>query len=145
MRCTDTCSRNIERDDFVAESFQVKLHLVEYQPVIPTNKAGNVFANNPPWRNLAYSAKHVGPQVTLVFSAFLLAGEAVGLAGESACNNVNCAMVFCKVCFSNVVQGIGLGKVVAQHLLAEWVPLAPGNGFPAHPTGGKAKASNSFK
>ena len=39
----------------------------------------------------------------------------------------------------------GFGEVVTQHTLAKFIPFAPCNGFPSHPSCGEAKASNTFK
>jgi hypothetical protein len=62
----DGASWNQKREDFVAFSFQVSLHLVEYQPSIPTKQAANVFAHNPTWLNLPNCSKHLWPEVAVI-------------------------------------------------------------------------------
>jgi hypothetical protein len=64
-------SWNQKREDFVPFSFQVRLHLVEYQSPVPINKPANVFAHDPTWLNLSNCSKHFWPEV-----AFILFTEA---------------------------------------------------------------------
>jgi hypothetical protein len=54
---------------FVPFSFQVSLHLVEYQPSIPISNSENVFAHDPTRPNLANRSKHVRPEVALILLA----------------------------------------------------------------------------
>jgi len=74
--------------------------------------------------------------VALVVLALSFSCRGVGLAGEAPGDNVDFSMVFIKVGFGNVAEALGVGEVVAQDALAELVPLAPGEGLPAHPVGG---------
>jgi hypothetical protein len=76
----DGTSWKYKRLYFVPLSFQVSLHLVEYHPSIPTNKAANVFAHNPCRLNFPYCSKHFGPEMALIFFTKPLSGVAVGLA-----------------------------------------------------------------
>ncbi|HTN16285.1 MAG TPA: hypothetical protein VL092_01295 [Chitinophagaceae bacterium] len=47
VRGIDSSSRKSIHLNFVSFSFQVRLHLFENHPLIPTNNSGNIFAYDP--------------------------------------------------------------------------------------------------
>jgi len=82
---------------FVPFSFQVSLHLVEYQSSIPRSKAENILAHDPCRANLSYDPKHLRPEVSSILFAESLPGGAVRLAWKSAGEDVDASSVNGKV------------------------------------------------
>jgi hypothetical protein len=87
--CADACSWKYARPYFVPRSFQVSAHLFEDHASVPISEAANVFAHNVGRGSFAYDSQHFGPQVAFVVLAQSLSCGAVGLAWESAANNVH--------------------------------------------------------
>lgn len=69
MRCVDGASWNNKRLRLITFAFQIREHLVEYQASVPSNKAANVFTDDPSGTKLAYDAKHLRPEVAIIFRA----------------------------------------------------------------------------
>jgi hypothetical protein len=61
VRRVDACSRKYDRKDFVAFTFQVSAHRVEYQPLIPTNEAANVLRHDIRGASLSNNSEHFRP------------------------------------------------------------------------------------
>jgi hypothetical protein len=78
--CAHTRSWKYIRLYFVPFSFQVSLHLVEYQPSIPINKPENIFAHDPFWANFSNNSKHFWPEVAFIFFPQPFPGCGVWLA-----------------------------------------------------------------
>jgi hypothetical protein len=83
MGSVDGASWKYKRLDFVPCSFQVSLHLVEYHPVIPTNKAAYIFAHDPARANFPNCSKHMRPEVSVILFAKSFTCCAVRLAREA--------------------------------------------------------------
>jgi hypothetical protein len=131
--------------DFVPFSFQISLHLVEYQPSIPINKAENVFAHDPFRLNLPNASKHMGPEMSLVIFPQSFSCCAVGLAWEASGNNVDSSSVNSEICLRDVIVRFCFREMMFKYFLAELVPFTMEYVFPAHPFGRKIKPTNAAK
>ena len=58
--------------------------------------------------------------------------DAVWLAGETACENINCVCIDREIGLFDIAMASGIGEVVAEYGLAKWVVLAPCHRLPAH-------------
>jgi hypothetical protein len=85
MRRPDGTSRNNERRRGVATSLQV----IEYGVEAELNVSSNVLANDPSRPELSYEAMHLRPEVARVLLAASAAGDAEGLAGIAAADEVD--------------------------------------------------------
>lgn len=77
----DGTSRNNNRPAGVADAFQVSRHSVE--PIL-ANRSRNLFSHNDRGPTGANETKEDGPEVPFVRLAFLLTGDAKGLAGGAS-------------------------------------------------------------
>jgi hypothetical protein len=125
--------------DLVAFTFQVRAHLVEYQPVIPTNNPANILAHDPPWFDLSNCSKHVRPEVALVIFTESASCDRVWLAGESPCEDVDSSSMRSKRDVCDVFITDCFGEVVLQNSATEGVPLAVEYILPTHPFGSEIK------
>jgi len=141
----DTCSRKYKRLYLVAFSFQVSAHLLEYHAFAPINNSANVFAHHVAWLNLLNCSKLLRPQVAWIVNAFLLAGSAVWLAGETSCEHVNFSAPNREVCCGDVCILCCFRKMVFQYLSAPWVNFAIEGVLPAHPLCSQVKTANTCK
>jgi hypothetical protein len=98
--------------DFVTFIFQVSAHGLEYQSVVPSKYAVNIFTNDPAGLHFSYASKHLRPEVAVVRRAFSLSGCAEWLAWESTCKDVNSASPNSEICGIDVGVGGGIGPVV---------------------------------
>jgi hypothetical protein len=80
----DGDSWNNERPYFVTFRFQVSAHLFEYHAFVPSNKAANIFTDDPSRPELSNNPKHFRPEVAVVRRSLSSSGLAEGLARESA-------------------------------------------------------------
>lgn len=81
-------SWNNKRLDAVTFAFQVKVDLLEYHASVPSNEAANILTDNPPWMKLSYDAKHLRPEVAIIFCTSPFAGGRKRLTGEAACEDI---------------------------------------------------------
>lgn len=139
MRRTDGTSRNNNRRDFIAETFQVKTHTFECH----ADDASNIFTTDPTGPNFRDNASHFRPEVTGIGCAFSFPSKAPRLTGEPTSNDVsgNCSAVE----LSNIAIILHPWKVLLQHFAAVGVDLTEPNRLPAHPPRGKSKPANSRK
>jgi hypothetical protein len=129
MGSTDGSSRNNKRPRGVAETFQVREHIIERQ----RDETSNVFANNPSGSCECNDAAHFRPEVAVVLFAFLLSGDAEGLTGEASADEIDSSKPTQSLCVKgvNVVEARNVGPVLAQNGSAVFISLAEGNG--SHP------------
>jgi hypothetical protein len=80
-----TASWKYNRPRGVVFGFQVSQHLVECH----VDDASNVFSKYPTGLCFDNNSEHFLPEVTVILFASLLPGSTEGLAGESACDEVN--------------------------------------------------------
>jgi len=66
------------------------------------NTSSNIFVNDPSRLTFPYSAKHLRPEVTVIFFALSQACNRMRLTGISSCKDVNLSPVNCKVCCFNI-------------------------------------------
>ena len=85
VRGINTDSRNSERLAGVVACFQVRKHIVERH----LDDASNVLTNDPSGPALADDAAHLRPEVAVIRLASTLPGDAEGLAGEAARDDVH--------------------------------------------------------
>lgn len=139
MGSADGSSRNNKRPRGVAETFQVSEHIVECH----CDEASNIFANDPSGSCECNDAAHFRPEVAVVILAFLLAGDAEGLAGESSADDIDSSKPTQSLCIKgvDVVKAGHLGPVFTQDRLAVGIPLAESYGF--HPSPFKAKGETT--
>jgi hypothetical protein len=78
----DGTSRNNKRPCGVADSFQVRKHVVEFH----RDDSRNVFAKHPSGSRFANNAEHLWPDRTVICRASSLPGNAERLARKSACD-----------------------------------------------------------
>lgn len=83
VRGIDGDSRNNKRLCGVAESFQVRKHLVEAHADV----ASNILANKPAWPDGAYKSSNLRPEVAVISLAFALPGDTEWLAWVSGREN----------------------------------------------------------
>jgi hypothetical protein len=93
VRGIDGASWNNKWDGAVAEAFQVRKAALEAQCFV--NKASHVFANDPPRPYVFNKGSHDRPEVTVIFCASLLPGDAPRLAREPAAEDVNSSISIC--------------------------------------------------
>jgi hypothetical protein len=145
VRGIDACSWKYERLDLVTFSFQIRLHLLEYHPGIPTNKAENILCHDPARSDLPNCSKHAWPQVALIFVSKPLSGEAVWLAGEPSGEDVDVPVVNAEVCRPDVFITKCFWKIMFKQPLTEWIELAMKYVFPPHPFRSKIKPADAAK
>jgi hypothetical protein len=80
----DGTSRNNKRPAGVADSFQVRKHVVEFH----SDDASNVLAKNPSGSRFANNAQHFRPERAVICRASSLPGNAERLARKSTCDEV---------------------------------------------------------
>jgi hypothetical protein len=80
-----TASWKYNRPRGVVLGFQVSKHLVECH----VDETSNVFSKNPSGLCFDNNSEHFLPEPTVILLASLLPGSTEGLAGESACDEVN--------------------------------------------------------
>lgn len=129
MGSSDSCSRNNKRPRGVAETFQVREHIVECQ----RDETSNVFTNDPSRSRECNNAAHFRPEVAVVFLRSLLSGDGEGLAGEAATDEIDSSKPTQSVCVNgvNVIEAGDIGPVLAEDCAAVFVTFAESNG--AHP------------
>jgi hypothetical protein len=89
MRGIDGASWNNKRLDFVAESFQVKAHLLEDHSPFNTKQSANIFCHDVGRGKLLNDSTHFWPQVAIIACTFSFSCVGERLAGEASCNEVN--------------------------------------------------------
>jgi hypothetical protein len=80
----DGTSRNSKRPCGVADSFQVRKHVVEFH----CDDSRNVFAKHPSGSCFVNNAAHLRPDRAVICRASALPGNAERLARKSACEQV---------------------------------------------------------
>jgi hypothetical protein len=108
----DGASWKYKRPYFVPFIFQISLHLVEYQPSIPTKQASNIFPHDVARPDFSNNSKHLRPEVAVIFFSKSLAGCTVWLAWESSGENINLPCVWCCVELFNVPMTYCVWKVM---------------------------------
>lgn len=126
MGSSDGRSRNNKRPRGVAETLQVSEHIIECH----RDEASNVFANDPSGSRECNDAAHLRPEVAVVRFAFLLSGDAEGLAGEASTDEIDSSEPTQSVCVNgvNVSETGDVGPVLTQDGSAVFVALAEGDG-----------------
>jgi hypothetical protein len=122
----DGTSRNNKRPRGVADGFQVSEHIVECQ----RDETSNVFTNDPSRSRECNNAAHLRPEVAVVFLRSLLSGDAEGLAGESAADEIDSSKPIQSVCVNavNVVEAGDTWPMFSKHGSAVFVTFAECNG-----------------
>jgi hypothetical protein len=123
---SDGTSRNSKRPRGVAEDFQVSEHIVECQ----RDDASNVFANDPRRSRECNNCAHRRPEIAVVVVSLLVTGDAEGLTGESATDNIDSSKPTQSVCVNgaNIVKTWDVRPVLAENGAAELVSLTEGDG-----------------
>jgi hypothetical protein len=123
----DGTSRNNKRPCGVADSFQVRKHVVEFH----RNDSRNVFCQDEFGSCFFNNAEHLRPDRTVICRASSLPGNAERLARKSACDEID-ATVGCSVevedvgvDFTALIKSCGL---VCRHVLLSPLDCAFGVG-----------------
>lgn len=133
----DGTSRNTDRPDGVAETFQVSTHLVECQ----IDETRHILAKEPSGPESAKAADHFRPEVTVIALASLLPSKTERLTGESAANKINAGDVS-PVDLCNVVMTWDFRPVLFEDFTA---PVVIFNlPFDSHPGSFKSKVKPSY-
>jgi len=106
----DTASWNNKRPAGVADSFQVRKHVVEFH----RDDSRNVFAKHPSGSRFLDNAQHFRPEMTVICLASPLPGATEWLARKSTCDEIDASKGF-SVEFPNV--GDNFWITVARLLL----------------------------
>jgi len=134
---TDGTSRNNERPDSVAVTFQLCGNGVETE----ANMSANILGQDPTGASFSNDSVHLRPEVSRVRFPKLLARCGEGLAGVSTANNVNCSGELAAVERADVVVDRYVGPVPGEDLSAVGVDLAERGG--AHPGSFEPKAESA--
>jgi hypothetical protein len=126
MGSADGRSWNNKRPRGVAETFQVREHIVECH----CDEPSNVFANDPSGSRECNNAAHLRPEVAVVFLAGLLSCEAEGLTREATTDEIDFSKPTQSVCVNrvDVIEAGDAWPVLSQDSSAVLVTLAEGDG-----------------
>jgi hypothetical protein len=125
MGGADGTSRNNKRPRGVAETFQVSENIVECH----CDETSNVFANDPSGSRECNDAAHLRPEVAVVCFAFLLSGDAKGLAREATTDEIDSSKPSQSICVNgvDVIEAGEIGPVLSQYGSAVLVTLTEGD------------------
>lgn len=141
----DGTSWNNKRLHFVAESFQVSAHLLEYHAPCVSKKPANVLAHDPARLNLPNCSKHLRPEVAVVVLSSLLSCIRKRLAGEPARDDVESPSELNKVSCLDVFPCVFIIEPVIQYLAAERVYFHAAHVLPSHPLRRQGEAPDAVE
>jgi hypothetical protein len=119
---SDADSRNNKWPPSVAKGSQVRKHIVEAHADV----ASNVLSNDPRGPEFVHEPTHFWPEVTVIFLASALPGEAKWLARVSAANNVDCSNVR-PFQLPHVLMDRHARPVLREHATGKRLDLAEGH------------------
>lgn len=124
MDGTNGTSRNNGRSRGVADGIQVSKHLVESHADVTSN----IFSKHPTGSCGFNNPAHFWPEVASIFFAASFPGSTERLARVSACNKVDCSIVFRVECFY-ILADRDVWEVLGEDLPRPRVYLAEGGGL----------------
>jgi hypothetical protein len=108
VRGVNGASRNNKRLRGVAESVQVRKHIVEAHADVPSN----VLTNDPSGPECLDKTAHLWPEVTVIFRAKSLPGMTEGLAGIPSGDNINSSNSICIKALRSQLSNVGIDRNV---------------------------------
>jgi hypothetical protein len=136
----DGNSWNIKRPCGVAESFQVRKHIVEAHADV----ASNILSNDPSGPEFLDKTSKFRPEVAVIFLAKSSPGRAERLARVSSANNVDWSINVVPCQLAHVFKTRNIRPVFRQDFALEWFNLAECDGFKsARPFKAKRKATDA--
>ena len=124
VRGIDGASRNNKRPAGVAQTFQVRKHVVEAQRFVPNN----VFSKHPSGPAFVHEPTHFRPEMAVIVRASALPGLTERLAGVPAGDDIDRSNVICPQGSDIGVAGHA-GPVLGEHLPAKRIDFTERNGF----------------
>ena len=142
VRGVDGTSRNNKRPDGVPEGFQVRKHSVEAH--FHRNKTRDILAKHPSGMDSFDNSSHFRPEITVIFMAAALPGNAEWLAGESPANKVNCAK-FISFDIADIRHPHHVGPMFLEDREAEGITLHLADAFHPRPFQAQVETANASK
>ena len=122
----DGASWNNKRPAGVVACLQVRKHVIEPHADVPSN----ILSKEPSGPEFVQEPTHFRPEVTVIFLAASVPGDAKGLAWVPSANNVDCPDMLGPQ-FSNVTMDGNAGPVLCQHAARVFLDLAESHGLEA--------------
>jgi hypothetical protein len=125
MGSADGRSWNNKRPRGVAETFQVREHIVECH----CDEPSNVFANDPSRSCECNDAAHLRPEVAVVCFAFLFSSDTEGLTREATADEIDSSKPTQSVCVNcvDIIEAWDAWPVLCENGSAVLVSLAEGD------------------